>query len=347
MYITTECDVLTRTTSSFGYPTFACSRSELIKVLYEAIPDREKRVKPNSRIVSIETGSDGVQVHLKDGTVQEGSVVVGVDGVHSKTREEIQRLSNTSAGEHPMTTTFYGIYGRSARKDGFESGVFYESHGTNKVSQMFRVGDGIHYAFLKSVKTPTTEKGSYDAVEMEKLAEEFAEDYVSPTVKFKEVWKETNKVTARLVNQEEGFAEKWYHERIALVGDAAHKMTSVTGQGVNCGMHSAATFANELRSTLQSNPHPTTKQLEEAFARYQQTREEESKGLFSNSVMATRLVTWHSWRAWIMDRFILPWMNMAPMLQQFTNQLSAGQILDYVPFTEQKGTVAWLKSVVS
>ncbi|KAK7755450.1 hypothetical protein SLS62_002678 [Diatrype stigma] len=331
----------------FGYPTFGTSRGDLIRVLYEGLPNHEDRVKTNARIVDMETNAEGVRVHLKDGTVEEGSIVVGTDGVHSKTREAIQRLSNTSTGKHPMTATFYGIYGNAPAIDGCEVGMFYETRGPGRVIQLSCMGDRMFYALLKTLDRPTTEKRSYSAEEMEQVAVEFAEDFVTPTVKFKEVWAVTDKTTARLVNQEEGFAEKWYHERIALVGDSAHKMTSITGQGFNSGMHSAAFLANELRKTLQSNPNPTTEVLEETFARYQRAREGETQALFQNGLDATRQVTWYSWRAWVLDRFIFPWLDGTHKFEQFCGLIRGGQVLDYVPAPVRKGKLPWLRNGVS
>ena len=61
-----------------------------------------------------------------------------------------------------------------------------------------------------------------------------------------------------MVNQEEGYCDKWYHGRIVLAGDAAHKVTSVTGMGFNMGISSAVVLANELYRTLQSEADPST-----------------------------------------------------------------------------------------
>lgn len=243
-----------------------------------------------------------------------------------------------------MTATFYGIYGNAPAIDGFQDGMFYETRGSGRVIQLFCVGDRMFFGLLKTLERPTTERRSYNAEEMERIAAEFAEYFVSPTVKFKEVWAVTDKTTARLVNQEEGFTEKWYHERIALVGDSAHKMTSITGQGVNSGMHSAATLANELRKILQSNPDPTTELLEETFARYQRAREGETQALFKNGLEVTRQVTWYTWRAWLWDRFICPWLDGTQKFEQFCMLIRGGQLLDYVPAPVQKGKFAWFRN---
>lgn len=45
----------------------------------------------------------------------------------------------------------------------------------------------------------------------------------------------------------EGIAEKWYHERVVLVGDAAHSMTPSLGLAVNTGFQGVVELTNNLR----------------------------------------------------------------------------------------------------
>lgn len=45
----------------------------------------------------------------------------------------------------------------------------------------------------------------------------------------------------------EGLAEQWYHERVVLIGDAAHSMTPLLGLGVNTGFQGVAELTNNLR----------------------------------------------------------------------------------------------------
>ncbi|KAI0139054.1 hypothetical protein F4776DRAFT_49306 [Hypoxylon sp. NC0597] len=131
--------------------------------------------------------------------------------------------------------------------------------------------DNEHFAILRAM-SPTAELKRYTTKERDSLAEELANVAVAPGVRFKVIWELAGKETTAMVNQEEGYCDKWYHGQIALAGDAVHKVTSVTGMGVNMGINSAAAHANELYRTLQSEPDLSTETIEDAFARYQRIR---------------------------------------------------------------------------
>ncbi|KAI1116944.1 hypothetical protein F5Y14DRAFT_405827 [Nemania sp. NC0429] len=107
---------------------------------------------------------------------------------------------------------------------------------------------------------------------MGEFAASFFDINVAPGVKFGDIWDDFDKPSARLVNQEEGVAKLWYHDRIVLVGDSAHRTTSISGLGVNVGLHSAALIASELRKCLALNKTPNTDVLSQLFERYQRFR---------------------------------------------------------------------------
>lgn len=86
----------------------------------------------------------------------------------------------------------------------------------------------------------TSTRTRYTIVEMNEFAASFFDTNVAPDTKFGDIWDDFDKTSARLVDLEEGMAKQWYHDRIVLLGDSAHKMTSVSGLGVNVGFHSAA-----------------------------------------------------------------------------------------------------------
>lgn len=58
-------------------------RSELIEVLWQSIPNRDKVIRTGAKVVKIKATNINVHVHLADGTVETGSIVVGADGTHN------------------------------------------------------------------------------------------------------------------------------------------------------------------------------------------------------------------------------------------------------------------------
>ena len=72
-------------TDSHGYDFLVIERQQFVKILYDSLPDKT-RVLENKVVRDIEDIPNGVRVVLGDGTVEEGDIVVGCDGVNSAVR---------------------------------------------------------------------------------------------------------------------------------------------------------------------------------------------------------------------------------------------------------------------
>lgn len=88
-----------------------------------------------------------------------------------------------------------------------------------------------------------------------------------------------------MVDFHEGIADKWYHERVVLVGDAAHSMEPALGLGVNTGLQGVAELTNGLRklALVHSNSSsteggerqgPDTASIKRVFKEYQNGRDD-------------------------------------------------------------------------
>ncbi len=73
-------------------------RPLLIQTLFEGLGANKAKVRTGAGIKDIEITKNGVRVLLTDGSFEDGSIVVGADGVHSKTRAIMQKLAE-KAGE--------------------------------------------------------------------------------------------------------------------------------------------------------------------------------------------------------------------------------------------------------
>lgn len=70
----------------YGVDGVACSRLALHRVLHDALEARGVRVRYGKRLASIDDSIDGVTATFEDGTSARGGVLVGADGLHSRTR---------------------------------------------------------------------------------------------------------------------------------------------------------------------------------------------------------------------------------------------------------------------
>lgn len=73
-----------------GYASGFLDRQVLLKVLYDRLPDKSK-LKVGKRMTSIEHTDTGVIVQCEDSSRYIGDIVVGADGIHSKTKREMWR----------------------------------------------------------------------------------------------------------------------------------------------------------------------------------------------------------------------------------------------------------------
>lgn len=76
-------------------------RQQLLEVLYGGIHDKSK-VLTNCEVTQIQHLDGHVEILLKDGTIVQGDILVGADGVRSLTRSEIWRIADEETkGKYP------------------------------------------------------------------------------------------------------------------------------------------------------------------------------------------------------------------------------------------------------
>lgn len=81
----------------FGYKMRFLERQQAVKVLYDNLRDKSK-VHTSCNPLKFHLTDTGVIVET-DGEVFEGDIVVGADGVHSRVRQEMQRLAAADMDE--------------------------------------------------------------------------------------------------------------------------------------------------------------------------------------------------------------------------------------------------------
>ncbi|KAJ0416361.1 FAD/NAD(P)-binding domain-containing protein [Aspergillus carlsbadensis] len=332
-----------------GYPFLQIVRSNLLRILYDGFPNKE-RIRTSSEVVAIETHSTGVQVHLKSGAVENGSIVIGADGVHSKIRSELQLLYKATKGidanVNPIMTTFNSVIGRASNEDlRIEERTLFESRGTGTVIQCTATKQEVHFATITPVPDPKpAARQRVTMQDVEDHAAALGHIGVCPGVTFKDLWDNADKNSVWKLNQDEGLLTHWHHDRIVLVGDAVHKGTSQNGLGLNCGLHSAASLANELQSLLERDPSPVTSAIDRAFSRYQRTREEEVEFILKMGRKTVRDSASTSWGTWLWTRLILPWLDIESFgfgIIASLMMIRQGLVLLYVPFVGKQGSISW------
>ncbi|KAH7014741.1 flavoprotein monooxygenase [Ilyonectria destructans] len=352
-YVFKEGTRYDRVRENHGYGPAAFHRAELIEIMYNGLPDAAKeKVFTNKKLVDIKTSRTGVKVTCADGSIYEGSVVIGADGVHSKTRLLMRDLAlkeNPSRPwdpENPFIAAYQVLFGSFPTPS--EPGQGYDIQTRDK-SIMYLSGPDRSWFFLyKKLPKPTKDRNYYTDQDIEALSKEFAEFPLIPTVKVKDVWPHMS--GAGLTDLHEGIVKHWSLGRIVLVGDACHKLTTHLGLGYNNGVQDVVVLCNMLRNAVCTAPdgNPDASALTRVFEKYEMVRKSPASSLvadLANSGMETRMHAWANMGYYLLSRFLIIPKFVEDMVVKsiISPELRKGQVLDYVPKEEpMTGKLSWL-----
>lgn len=210
-----------------GYTMMLFERWQYIKLLYDTLPEREGRVFTGTTLQSLRLfGNESVGVRFTDGSEDEGSVVIGADGVYSKVRDCIVQDAPTHIFKHkPYGISFRALYGVGPLPTGMDSGVVREIPHQGWWFQIISQPERIFWMLYQALDQPTEQPTFYGEEEAEALAAEHGDCPVGDGLTFKQL--RASKTFEKLAVLEEGVASKWHWKRIVLVGDAVHKVVII------------------------------------------------------------------------------------------------------------------------
>ncbi|PWY69605.1 FAD/NAD(P)-binding domain-containing protein [Aspergillus sclerotioniger CBS 115572] len=342
-----------RIRENHGHGPVVLHRAEVIEILYKGLPATTKsNILTNKKLVDIVSHKNGVDVICADGSTYHGSILIGADGVHSKTRNLMRDIaldedpSRAWDPVQPFTSSYQLLYGAFPAPS--SSGQGYDVQAKGKAI-MYLSGPKRAWFFLyKKLPRPTTERRQYSEDDIETLAQEFAGFPLTQTVKVKDVW--PHMLGAGMTNLEEGIAQHWYLGRIVLVGDACHKMTTHLGHGFNNGVQDIIVLCNELRRAVQMPPskNPDISTLTEVFEAYEKTRKSRACSLVAdvaNAGLETRMHAWENICYYGLSRYLSTprCVESVAVNWLISPELRKGRVLEYIPMEEvMRGRMSWV-----
>ncbi|KAH8768092.1 hypothetical protein F5883DRAFT_714300 [Diaporthe sp. PMI_573] len=282
----------------FGAAPWNFHRRELVEVLYEKLPAdvRETKLCAGHKVCGVEVDEEGVTVRCEDGRVERGSMVLGVDGVHSKTRGLMRELMLASKEkevgddnldgclppERPYKAEYRCLWGTCPAPEACTPSSNAESHGPERSIMLMTGNDGRSWFFLyEKLDGPRDESQKYTAEDQEEMAARFSRIRLLPGLPFGDIW--PTRTACGMADQLEGVLPQiqWHLPaaqggRVVLAGDAVHRMTPNFGWGFNSGVNDVCALVSLLHAevTGSSSPSssPSTAQLDAVFARYAEAR---------------------------------------------------------------------------
>lgn len=217
---------------------FNFMRGDLASVLYESIKNTVP-IKFNTSIVQMHTHSDKVEVEFSDGTSQDYDIVIGADGIHSRTREILW-------GRESQFENFLGYYVSCGIIENFlnDSDVFYSYMEPKKQASVYAIR-GNRLATLFAFKSDRRHFITHQQ-QLDVLDDVFGNmGWIVPQILA--AMKHSAHLYFDVVLQIK--LTPWYRGRVALVGDACQCLTLLAGQGASMAMAGAYLLATELYQT--------------------------------------------------------------------------------------------------
>ncbi|KAL2808080.1 hypothetical protein BJX63DRAFT_439718 [Aspergillus granulosus] len=314
--------------SMLGYRVFFVERHRLLNALWGAIKDKSK-IHLSCRVSKIKHIPGGAAIETSDGRVFTGDFVVGADGVHGKSRDEMWRLAeadghNLSADRKAMRTSHSCIFGISHGLTQVRSTDAWRNCRQDRHYLICGAPNGLTFwfCFFKSRKRATGHATlRYTDEEKEQYAAEFSTDQTRVDVTFANLYRTS--ASTGLVPIEE------------FLGDSVHKMHPITGHGGNAAIENCAYLANRLQDLSRCGQTLAYSQLQDIFSDLQAERQPRTAILTKGAHGLARLESFSTPLLKLVMLHIIPRVPCEKVLAGLAESMTQGQPLKYLPLPQR------------
>ncbi|GAA3665099.1 FAD-dependent monooxygenase [Nonomuraea antimicrobica] len=234
-------------------------RAELYRALREQAVRHGVRIEYGKRLADADSTERGVRATFADGSTAEGGLLIGADGLRSRTRQIIDPAApreryggmiNVGGYTHGIQTggepgTMHAIFGRRA----------FFAHTTHPDGEVWWAANLMRPteptpAGLASIRPPQWRA---------ELVEAFRPDH-GPALALIEA---TDRLVTGWTTYDVPSVPNWHRDRLIIIGDAAHATVPSIGQGAAMALEDAVVLAKCLRDSPD---------IASAFATYEQVR---------------------------------------------------------------------------
>ncbi|BCS29507.1 uncharacterized protein APUU_71077A [Aspergillus puulaauensis] len=262
-------------------------RGDFCRLLFDACKEKVE-FRFGGSVVGISQSEEEVEVRFSDGNVDTFDLVVGADGLWSRTRRIMLGVDvandDANPGYHPLNV--YAGYCTVSRdidpSEGYDANAFVTTGSRGIMTRRHDPQWYQAYVFCNpasSVRLQNAERGDVDA-EKHGMADVF-----------RGAGWDCDRILQGVVQSDDFYCERmgvikldqWYRGRVALAGDAAHCPSAMTGMGTSSAMAGVYILAGEIGrhcgTDSGSSKQNITVALQEYDRKFRPFMDEIQKGL--------------------------------------------------------------------
>ncbi|KAL8765741.1 MAG: hypothetical protein Q9194_006477 [Teloschistes cf. exilis] len=289
--------------AKFGYEVMRILRKDLLDALLETLEEQGTSVEYGKAVSEIQEIDGGVRAVFRDGISVEGKLLLGCDGIHSRTRigfvEPERRPIYTKIavvlGLVDSNTLTSPIHFRDTAFNMSQNGSLIASYFNPDRRQIF-LG-----ALMQTEEEKDRDGWRVRGADQDRLREELKERFQDVKIPcLMEMVGNVKELSLYPVHKLTG-GGKWSRGSVMLLGDAAHAMPP-QGESVGYALEDVALFAELLKGCKDPS------QLSQSFQRYEELRRPRIDAALKETefrwAQGTRDVGWLQFK---IQQWVMPW----------------------------------------
>ncbi|KAF8940698.1 hypothetical protein BGZ58_005234 [Dissophora ornata] len=343
-----------------GYPPVMFSRPDLYNLLLSKIPAH--KILYGKRVLSVGQGDTGVLLRCTDGNTYQGDILIGADGAYSAVRQSLyDRLQKEGKLPKSDTQSFNTGYscmlGTTLPQDPEKYPILKDDFANFAVVVADskphswtiiqvpgnRICFGVVIQLKDQEKDETFRNSEWNPHSLDSLIEEVAHHKVPFGGTLGDLINATPKELISKVYLEEKLFETWTYGRIALMGDACHKMLPSAGQGAINAMQDAVIIANCLYD-LKSTSH---RHIELALEDYKAQRYTHAKKQVKISSTVGKVLYGQKWMEKFVRKAVFNWLPTTFEERSFIKSVEYRPQLTFLPFIDNPNNMPILPQKMS
>lgn len=307
---------------SMGEPQgYTIKRGFLHKVLREEALRQGIKIEFGKKLKTIESNeSNYVKVSFEDGTCASGNILIGCDGIHSRTRQIA--MPNAPVPSFTGLISFGGFANNSSIP--YERGIQQLVFGKRAFFGYMVKPSGEVYWYGNMTYNGQPTRRELQSIPQEDWRNTIDGLYANDLEPLPEIVRSTQGEIGVFPIYDMPPVPEWHHNSIVLVGDAVHATSPNAGQGASLALEDAMVLVKCLRDLPN---------MEQAFAMFQTLRRDRVEQIvkYSRSIGQRKHAT-NPVQVFFRDL-------MLPMFLKQANKDSLGWMYDYKTDWKEKITV--------